>query len=205
LTIHDGERLSEAEAWLDDRQLRRSRADFLHSHFHVRRLVPVLLAGALAVVHPGCAALEQLRGFVQPPRFEEAPGQPAEIRLLPPGSGMPAGGAGVRLWAKVTNPNAFGLTLGTLRGTLFLQDSRSATADFPIGLPLTAGAERVVPIDLSVSFSDLPGLANVIQRAIGRQPIAYRLDGTIGVDAGRLGQPTFGPMTLLTGDIRARE
>jgi hypothetical protein len=71
-------------------------------------------------------------------------------------------------------------------------------------LPLTAGAETVVPIDLSISFADLPGLANVIRRAVGRQPIAYRLDGTIGVDAGRLGQPTFGPMTLLTGDIRPR-
>ncbi len=170
----------------------------------MRRLIPVLLGAALVMVHPGCAALEQLRGFVQPPRFEEVPGQPAEIRLLPPGSGLPAGGAGVRLWAKVTNPNAFGLTLGTLRGTLFLEESRSATADFPLGLPLTAGAETVVPIDLSISFADLPGLANVIRRAVGRQPIAYRLDGTIGVDAGRLGQPTFGPMTLLTGDIRPR-
>jgi hypothetical protein len=168
----------------------------------MRRLIPVLLAAVFVIAHSGCAALEQLRGFVQPPRFEEVPGQPAEIRLLPPGSGMPVGGAGVRLWAKVTNPNAFGLTLGTLRGTLFLEESRSATADFPLGLPLAAGAETVVPIDLSVSFSDLPGLANVIRRAGGRQPIAYRLDGTIGVDAGRLGQPTFGPTTLLTGNIR---
>lgn len=153
-------------------------------------------------MNPGCAALEQLRALVQPPRFEEVPGRPAEIRILPPGAGMPVGGAGVRLWAKVTNPNSFGFTLGTLRGTLFLEESRSATADFPLGLPLTAGAESIVPIDLSVSFADVPGLANVIRRAIGRQPIAYRLDGTIGVDAGRFGQPTFGPMTLLTGDIR---
>lgn len=115
---------------------------------------------------------------------------------------MPVGGAGVRLWARVTNPNSFGFTLGTLRGTLFLEESRSADVDFPLGLPLRAGEETIVPIDLSISFSDLPGLANVIRRAAGRDPIAYRLDGTIGVDAGRFGQPTFGPMTLLTGDIR---
>jgi hypothetical protein len=139
---------------------------------------------------------------VQPPRFEEAPDHPAEIRLLPPASGLPVGGAGVRLWAKVTNPNTFGFTLGTLRGTLYLEDSRSADVDFPLGLPLTAGAETTVPIDLSISFSDLPGLANVIRRAVGREAIAYRLEGTIGVDAGRFGQPTFGPMTLLTGDVR---
>jgi Late embryogenesis abundant protein len=157
---------------------------------------------SLAVANPGCTALEQLRGLVQPPRFEEAPGRPGEIRLLPPGAGLPVGGAGVRLWARVTNPNAFGFTLGTLRGTLFLEESRSANVDFPLGLPLTAGGETIVPIDLSISFSDLPGLANVIRRAVGREPIAYRLDGTIGVDAGRFGQPVFGPMTLLSGGIR---
>ena len=38
----------------------------------------------------------------------------------------------------------------------------------------------------------------------GARPIAYRLDGTVGVDAGRLGQPVFGPMTLLTGQARTR-
>lgn len=166
----------------------------------MRRTVLVLLAGCVVISH-GCAALGQLRGFVQAPRFEEAPGQPAELRILPPGAGLPVGGAGVRLWAKVTNPNSFGFTLGTLRGTLFLESTRSADVDFPLGLPLTAGGETVIPIDLSISFSDLPGLANVIRRAVGRQPIAYRLEGTIGVDAGRLGQPTFGPMTMLTGDI----
>lgn len=160
----------------------------------------VLVVGM--VVSHGCAALEQLRGVVQAPRFEEAPGQPAELRILPPGAAMPVGGAGVRLWTKVTNPNPFGFTLGTLRGALFLEDTRSADVDFPLGLPLAAGAETVIPIDLSISFSDLPGLANVIRRAAGRQPIAYRLEGTIGVDAGRFGQPTFGPMTLVRGEVR---
>src|SRR5688500_11073152 len=102
----------------------------------MRRAVLLVIAVVLASGNAGCAALEQLRGLVQPPRFEEAEGRPAEIRILPPGSGLPVGGAGVRLWAKVTNPNSFGFTLGTLRGTLFLEESRSATADFPIGLPL---------------------------------------------------------------------
>jgi late embryogenesis abundant protein len=164
-----------------------------------RALVAALVAAAVSF-SPGCAALEQLRAFVQAPRFEEVPGQPAELRLLGPSGSLPLGGAGVRLWAKVTNPNAFGFTLDTLTGTLFLEETRSATADFPLGLPLGARAETVIPIDLAISFSDLPGLANVVRRAIGRQPLAYRLDGTIGVDAGRLGTPTFGPMTLLRGE-----
>ena len=121
--------------------------------------------------------------------------------MLGPSAGSPIGAAGVRLWAKVTNPNAFSLTLGTLRGTLFLEDSRAADVDFPLGLPLSAGGDSTVPIDLTVSLANIPGLADTIRRAINRQPLAYRLEGTIGVDAGRLGQPTFGPMTLLRGDV----
>lgn len=77
-------------------------------------------------------------------------------------------------------------------------------ADFPLGLPLRAGEGSTIPIDLSVSFADLPGLADVIRRAASRQPLAYRFDGTIGVDAGPLGQPVFGPMTLLSGDVNNR-
>jgi hypothetical protein len=155
----------------------------------------------VALCSSGCAALAELRAFVQPPRFEEAEDRPAEVRLLPPGRALPIGGAGVRLWTKVSNPNAFGVTLGTLSGTLFLEESRAAAADFPLGLPLAAGAETVIPIDLSVSFADVPGLADALRRAAANEPIAYRLDGTIGVDAGRLGTPVFGPMTLLRGEI----
>jgi hypothetical protein len=162
-------------------------------------LAIVLLACATA-----CAALDQLRALVQPPRFEEAEGQRAEIRLVGPGPGRPLGGAAVRIWTKVTNPNSFGVTLGTLSGTLFLEGNRAATADFPLGLPLTAGQDNVIPIDLTVSFSDLPALADTLRRAARDETIPYALDGTIGVDAGRLGQPVFGPMTLLRGDLRVR-
>jgi hypothetical protein len=160
------------------------------------------MLGVLLLVSTGCATLEGLRGLVQAPRFEEAPGQPAEIRLLGPSVSQPLGGAGVRIYTRVTNPNSFGLTLGTLRGTLHLENTRAADVDFPLGLPLLAGEESVVPIDLSISFSDLPGLADVIRQTIAREPLAYRLEGTIGVDAGRLGHPTFGPMTLLSGEMR---
>ena len=119
-----------------------------------------------------------------------------------PGPAMPIGGAAIRLWTKVTNPNAFSLTLGTLKGTLFLDESHAADVDFPLGLPLNGGGETIVPIDLSVSFASMPGLADSIRRAVNRQPLPYRLDGTVGVDAGQLGPQTFGPMTLLRGEIR---
>ena len=150
----------------------------------------------------GCASLEGLRAFVQPPRFEEAEGRRSEIRLTGPSIDSPTGGASVRLWTKVSNPNGFGLTLGTVRGTLHLEGSRAATVDFPLGLPLQARGEQEVPIDILVSFRDVPGLASAITRAISRQPIEYELEGTVGVSAGPLGEPVFGPMTLLRGEIR---
>jgi hypothetical protein len=149
-----------------------------------------------------CAALGELRNLIQPPRFEEAQDRQAEIRINRPGASQPLGGAGVRLWTEVTNPNAFGLTLGTLRGTLHIEGSRAADVDFPLGLPLRPAEQTVIPIDLSINFADLPGLANAIGRAVERRPLQYRLEGTVGVDAGRLGQPVFGPMTLLSGEMR---
>ena len=161
----------------------------------MRTRLLIVATGVLAL--QACASMGNignLGALIQPPHFEQVPDQPAEIRL----QGMT--GAGVRLWTRVSNPNPFGLRLGTLKGTLFLDDSRAADADFPLGLPLAAGGDSVIPIDISVSFADRPGLSGVARRVLARQPLPYRLEGTIGVDAGRLGQPLFGPMTLLRGE-----
>jgi Late embryogenesis abundant protein len=168
-----------------------------------QRFVAVAAAASIPMC-AACATLGSLRGLIQPPSFSQAREQPAEVRFEPPSPSRPLGGAVVRLWTEVTNPNPFGLTLGTLDGTLFLEGTRAASAEFPLGLPLGAGQTSVVPLDLSVSFSDLPGLADTVRRATQREPIAYRLDGTIGVDAGRLGQPVFGPMTLVRGELTRR-
>ncbi len=167
-------------------------------------VAPLLVVIALAAGSAACATLEHLRGLVQAPQFSEVDDRRAEIRLLGPSASAPLGGAAIRLWTRVRNPNAFGLTLATLRGSLFLEGSRAAEADFPLGLPLTAGGDAVIPLDLRVSFSDVPGLASAIRQAVSGQPLDYRLHGTIGVDAGQLGTPTFGPMDLLTGVIRTR-
>lgn len=171
----------------------------------MRRVLFPCLVALLAAASSGCATLEGLRGLIQPPQFSEVEGQPAEIRLIGPGQGAgPLGGAAIRLYTRVRNPNPFGLTLSTLSGDLFLEGGRAAGADFPLGLPLTAGGDAVIPLDLRVSFADIPGLADAIRRAVSGESLAYRLDGTVGVDAGQLGTPTFGPMTLLTGDLRTR-
>ena len=156
---------------------------------------------AMLAISSACTALQQLGTFVQAPQFDEAPGRRHEIRLLSPAPDRPLGGAGVRLWTRATNPNAFGFTLGVLRGTLHLEEASAATADFPLGLPLEARGEATFPIDLTISFADLPGLADVVRRATRSDDIAYRFDGTISVETARFGTPTFGPMTLLRGTI----
>lgn len=165
----------------------------------LRRLGILVVA---CVVTTACASLEGLRAFVHAPQFEAAEGRQHELRVSGPSISSPVGGATVRLWTKVTNPNGFGLTLGTLRGTLHLEGSRAATVDFPLGLPLQARSDAEIPIDIVVDFQDVPGLSQAVTRAISRQPIAYELEGTVSVEAGAFGEPVFGPMTILRGELR---
>ena len=151
-----------------------------------------------------CAGLANLQQIIRPPRIEQAPGQPAELRLLGPSASSPVGGAGVRVWLQVSNPNPFGFTLSTIDADLMLEGNHAATGNFPLGLPLNAGQETVVPLDLSISFADVPALSRTIGRLATGGTAAYQLDGTVGVDAGRFGTPTFGPMTLTTGQLQVR-
>ena len=168
---------------------------------HVRPVIAVALVG---LGLNGCASLQGLRALVLPPRFEQATNRPSEIRLLPGSAGQRAGGATVRIWTNVTNPNPFGFTLSTLQVTLLLEDTEAANADFPLGLPLQPRQTETIPLDLTVSFDNVPRLASVIRATASGRGLDYRLEGTIGIHAGRLGEPTFGPMTILSGSLRPR-
>ena len=158
-----------------------------------------LLIAALPALS-GCATLAQLG--IQPPQFSVDNAQPAQLRLVGPSFGSPQGGAQVRLYARVRNPNPIGLTLARLAGGLNLEGRSAARVDFPLGVPLQGNSEAVVPLDIIVNFNDIPGLANVLLRAATGQSVRYDLQGTVGVDAGVLGRPTFGPMNLLSGSMR---
>jgi hypothetical protein len=69
-------------------------------------------------------------------------GREAELRVIGPSATGPLGGAALRIWTRVQNPNAFGLTLSALQGSLFLEGKRAGDVSFPLGLPLTATATR---------------------------------------------------------------
>lgn len=158
----------------------------------------LLLAIAAAIT--ACAGLG-LSDLLQAPHFSVADGYSSELRLVGPSSASPLGGAGIRIWARVQNPNPFGLSLAALEGSLALEGTRAANVNFPWGVPLLASADTVVPIDMTIRFSDLPGLANLATRLLTRSSVGYSLDGTVTVDAGALGRPKFGPSTLLTGNL----
>jgi hypothetical protein len=70
--------------------------------------------------------------------------------------------------------------------------------------PLTAGQQNVVPLDLSISFADVPALSRTVGRLAVGGTAPFDLDGTIGIDAGRFGTPTFGPMRLTSGELHVR-
>jgi len=153
---------------------------------------------ATTLLLTGCAQLG-LSAIVQPPRFTTASGRNAEIRLLGPSASRPLGGAAIRIWAHVENPNTFGLNLTRLAGDLFLSDTRAADVSFPLGLPLTAQQDTFIPIEIALSFSELEGLADVVRRVLSSNQVDYRLDGTLSIDAGAFGEPSFGPQTWLQG------
>ncbi|NIP81361.1 MAG: hypothetical protein GWM90_19955 [Gemmatimonadetes bacterium] len=166
---------------------------------HVRdRLAPLALLPALALL-TGCAALGEV---LQPPVFEMAASRSSEIRLVGPSITRPLGGAEIRVWTRVENPNPVGFTLSRLAGTVLLSDQPAADVDLPLGLPLEAGQDTVVPIAVTLSFADVPDIADRLRDALSRGVIDYALRGTVAVDAGALGQPVFGPSTWVRGDVQ---
>lgn len=163
------------------------------------RLGKLLLGLSLVCTAAACAALQNA---ILPPEFTMADGRSSEIRLLGPSLNRPLGGAELRVWAHVRNPNAFGFTLTRLAGNVFLDDEPAADIDLPLGLPLQASGDTIIPIDLAISFADIPELADEIAGAFAGQTLDYALRGTVAVDAGPLGQPSFGPSTWMQGEVR---
>ena len=161
--------------------------------------------GVVAVAAIGAVgACASLGGgaLVQPPRISASDTQDGRLDYVGPSLNNPYGSARIRLYARVENPNAFGLTLANLAGNLFLQSTEAATVSLPLGLPLLAQGDTIVPIDLTIGLDDVPGLVNVVRNALDTGRLDYRLNGTVGVDAGALGTPTFGPMNLMEGQVR---
>ena len=159
----------------------------------------------LALGVSACASLQNLLS-IESPRFELVTDRESVLSLDPISVLTDEPFVVVRLWTRVTNPNTFGLTVSKLEGDIFLEGREMAEIDLPLGLPLLAARDTVIPLDLRFGIPSLGSLGALGQALLARRPVRYRLDGVIGVDAGALGEPTFGPRTWLQGevDVRAR-
>lgn len=157
-------------------------------------------AALLVLAAAGCAGLSNLIG-IQEPRFEVASGRTSTLRLSAPSVSHPKGAATVRLWAQVSNPNQFGLTLSALEGKLALEGEELIDVRLPLGLPLSALGDTIVPLDLTFGFESLNALGSVATTLLTRSELSYELRGTLGVRAGPFGEPTFGPRTWLRGAL----
>src|SRR5688572_15187170 len=109
---------------------------------HKRNIMTLLSAILLA----GCAGMG-LGDVIQAPHFSVARGRNAELRLTGPTLQSPLGGATVPLWANVRNPNPLGLALAALDGSLALEGTRAANVSFPLGVPLLANQDTIIPLD----------------------------------------------------------
>ena len=165
-----------------------------------RRVRGKRAALALVLATAGCASVANLLGIAEP-RFAVASGRTSTLRLGGPSLEHPRGSATVRVWTHVTNPNQFGLTLTTLDGTLAFEGEDLVDVELPLGLPLVAAADTVIPLDLTFGFESFSSLGNVALSLFTRDELSYELKGTLGVDAGPLGEPSFGPRTWLRGEV----
>ena len=161
-----------------------------------------VVAGIVLAVGIGACASLGLGEVVQAPRISASSTQDGRLDYVGPSLNNPYGSARIRLYARVENPNPFGLTLANLAGNLFLQSTEAASVSLPLGLPMVANGDTIVPIDLTIGLDDVPGLVNVVRNALDTGRLDYRLNGTVGVNAGALGTPTFGPMNLMEGEVR---
>lgn len=162
-----------------------------------------MVATLVVPLAAACAGVQQLLN-VQAPRIEVASERQSVLTLDPASvlTGRPL--ATVRIWARVTNPNGFGFTLSRLRGDLFLEEREMAELDLPLGLPLLASRDTVIPLDITFGLPSLSSLGALGDALLRRSAVRYRLDGTVAVDAGAFGEPTFGPRTWLQGQVEVR-
>ncbi|MDO4263676.1 MAG: LEA type 2 family protein [Deinococcus sp.] len=163
-----------------------------------------LSAGTLTACAPAQLAGPVLAGpVVQVPSFEPRSVRLSSLNLRQNSAGQDLIGEGtaaqIELTVQVRNPNPFPLRLHSLAADLFLTGQPVAALALP-DVALPARSETVQTVRASVPVSQ-DTAAEWLKVARG-QGVPYRLDGTFTADLGTLGQPSFGPLTLVQGQWR---
>ena len=159
-------------------------------------LVRAAVVAAAGLGLSACATLGALGLGLRPLRFEAARDRPAELRLGGGRLGLPDA-ATLRLWAHEAAQLA-GYVYVDITGRDPGGYVRDAKAMVEQMVKLPSGYR----LEWSGSFQAMERAGGVIARAVSGQPLAYRLEGRFTVDAGPLGTPSFGPSTLLRGEVR---
>ena len=162
-----------------------------------------MAATLLALAAADCAGVANLLG-ISAPNFSVAEGRSSMLRLGSRSLQHPRGSATARIWAEVASPNSFGLTLTTLDGTLALEGEDLVDVELPLGLPLEAASDTVIPLDLTFGFDGFSALGSVATSLFTRDELRYELRETLAVDADPLGEPSFGLRTWLRGRVEVQ-
>jgi LEA14-like dessication related protein len=134
----------------------------------MRKIVLALLVPAVLA---GCAGLADLArvAFEEPKlSFRSAAIQALDLE-----------GATVAFAFDLENPNGFGLDLARGAWGIEVEGTRIATGDLPGGLAVPARGTAPLSFPVRVRFADVPGIVSLLRG--GRDQIAYRLSGSVGV------------------------
>lgn len=88
-------------------------------------------------------------------------------------------GATVAFRFELENPNSVGVELARLGWAVEAEGTRLATGDLPGGLSVPAQGTAPLTFPVRVRFRDVPGIVSLL--ASGKDEVAYRLSGTLGV------------------------
>jgi len=155
-------------------------------------LATVLILGALL------GACVPTANVLSVPTFALDAARSGFVRIDPPGIGD--GTALFRLSLEVRNPNAVGFKLSGLDGSLFIRNTRAATATFRGGIDVPARGSATLVLDVRVPLGAAPALLDTISTYIGGAATPYRLDSAVTIDV--FGSPQrFPEFTLVSGEL----
>jgi LEA14-like dessication related protein len=149
---------------------------------------------ALPLLLLGC-----VQNLVRSPQFELR--EAGLLKLNPPGLNGIAPEAVIRISLEGRNPNPFEMSLSEFKFDLYLDGAKVAVGGTP-GFKLKAnGAPGIVPVDVEIPIA--PSTVQNLLKIAGGSRVTYRVDGSFTVDAGALGKPRFGPVTLAQGGFQS--
>ena len=130
------------------------------------------LVAAAALFLASCAGVRDLaRSAVKEPKltFRSAALQALDMD-----------GATIGFTWDLENPNGFGVDLARIGWMVDVEGTRIASGDLPGGLQVRANGTAPVTFPVRVRFQDVPGIVSLL--GSGKDVIAYKLAGTIGVN-----------------------